>query len=313
MGAIARSVESGTEGVKPPLRLVDPQDAGMAGGLVQDAIIDAHLKWMGWKNQRPGTIEQRRLTLARLARHSRTEPAYVTTSQIADFRDRLTREGRPLMPQSQGAELAHLRSFFKWLVIEELRDDDPTTRVPRPKLPKRLPNPIPEHLMSEAIRTSPERVAPWYLLAGYAGLRACEVAPLRADDLWWHHSPPLIHVRDGKGGVEGHVPISPVLEPILRGLPKRGYLFAARDGKLGPVKPWTVSQLGNNHLHSIGILHHTFHSFRHRFGTQLYRLTKDLRQTQELMRHASPSSTAGYTAVDVTEAAGIVAALPAVG
>ena len=279
---------------------------------MQDPIIEAHLKWMTWRNQRPGTIEQRRRTLARFERHAKVHPAYATTGHISAWRDRLTREGQPLAPQSQAAELAHLRSFYKWLVIEELRDDDPTMRVPAPKLPRNLPNPIPEHLMAEAIRTAPDRIQPWYLLGAYAGLRAFEVAPLRADDLWWHHSPPLIHVRDGKGGQEGHVPISPILEPVLRDLPRRGFLFPMLDGHLGPVKPHIVSHLANDHLHSIGILHYTFHSFRHRFGTQIYRLTKDLRQTQELMRHRSPVSTAGYTAVDVTEAAGIVASLPAV-
>jgi len=71
-----------------------------------------------------------------------------------------------------------------------------------------------------------------------------------------------------------------------------------------------VSRLCNDHLHSIGIPH-TLHSLRHRYGTQVYRASgRDLRLTQELMRHKTPVSTALYTWVDPAEGAAVVAKLP---
>jgi integrase/recombinase XerC len=123
--------------------------------------------------------------------------------------------------------------------------------------------------------------------------------------------PALLVVRRGKGGNPGTVPIGPVLEDELRRLPTRGWLFPKMDGTVGPLRAWSVSHLANDHLHRIGSSH-TLHSCRHRFGTMVYRLSGgDLRLTQEMMRHASPVSTAIYTEVDQGHAAGVVAALPA--
>lgn len=108
----------------------------------------------------------------------------------------------------------------------------------------------------------------------------------------------------------GYMSKRAILEPILRELPRKGWLFPRHDGQLGPIRAHTVSHLANRHLHRIGI-DLTFHSLRHRFGTQVYRVSgRDLRQTQELMRHRSPVSTAIYTEVDQGEAYGVVSALP---
>lgn len=281
--------------------------------VVGPSHLMAHLAYMRFRNYSPGTIQQRRLTLARLQRFTRKAPDRVTTEDLLAFRSRLTRAGQPLAQASQAAELSHIAAYFEWLVLEGHTDIDPTRRVPRPKLPRRLPHPMPEHDLRRAVDTADElRVRPWLLLAAFAGLRACECAPLRSDDLWWHSDPPLIIIRRAKGGDEEAVPLSPLLEPHLRLLPSRGYLFPYRDGKLGPVKPHTVSQLSNQHLHSLGIWL-TFHSLRHRFGTQALRISGgDLRQVQELMRHKSIQSTVGYTAIVQERAAGIVSALPAI-
>jgi site-specific recombinase XerD len=74
-----------------------------------------------------------------------------------------------------------------------------------------------------------------------------------------------------------------------------------------------VSSLCNVFLHDLGISH-TLHTLRHWFGTQTLRVNGgDLRQTQELMRHQSPVSTAIYTWVDPKAAAVTVAALPVLG
>ncbi len=78
------------------------------------------------------------------------------------------------------------------------------------------------------------------------------------------------------------------------------------DGQL--IHPWNVSQMVNRYLHSIGIAK-TAHCLRHSFATNIYRTTRDLRLTQELMGHASPATTAIYAACDMEKAAPAVAAL----
>lgn len=293
------------------LRLVGGTDIECFGA--SRALVDAHLDACRWTNLRPGTITQRRYALGRLARfHHEVDLLDITPEHVAAFRDRLTRAGQPLQPASQSGELKHLRGFYKWALLEGLIDRDPMLRVPMPRLPRGLPRPIPEHELSLALATARERVRPWFLLAAYAGLRASEIAALKADDLWWHQDPALIFIRAGKGGEPGTVPMGPVLVDALADLPRRGWLFPKLDGTLGPVKGHSVSHLANDHLHRIGSSH-TIHSCRHRFGTLILRLSGgDLRMTQELMRHKSILSTTRYTEVDQSQAAGVVAALPAV-
>lgn len=273
-------------------------------------VLSSHLDDMRWRNRRTSTIQQRVYTLARFARFIGHDPLDATSEEVGAFRDRPTRARRPQQANSQKAELSHLRAFFKWAVLAELRDDDPTARVPLPRLSRALPHPLPEKELARAIATAPDRIRPMFYLAAFAGLRACEIANLRGEDIWWHASPALL-VVEGKGGDEQSVPIHPILEPVLRALPRRGWLFPRFDGEPGPNKPHRISQLCNAHLHRMGT-HLTLHSCRHRFGTLVHRSTGgDLRMTQELMRHKSPVSTAIYTLVDVTAAAGAVAGIPA--
>lgn len=273
-------------------------------------VVGDHLDHLRWRNLSPGTIYQRRRLLARLADRG-VDPVGASTAELLAFLDRRQRDGRALAVKSRAVEIAHLASFYRWLLVEGHRDDDPTLRIPRPKLPRALPRPMSEPDLARAIAGAPERVRPWLFLAAYAGLRACEIANLRGEDLWWSADPKLIVVERGKGGDEGTVPMAPVLEPVLRALPRRGWLFPRRDGLWGPTKPHGVSRCANKYLHSIGITD-TLHSLRHRFGTQVYRASgRDLRQTQELMRHRSVQSTVLYTQVDRSEAAGIVGSLPA--
>lgn len=63
-----------------------------------------------------------------------------------------------------------------------------------------------------------------------------------------------------------------------------------------------------NHLHGLGLVE-TAHRARDWYGTALYASTKDLRLTQEMMRHSDPSSTAQYVAFNQPGAADAVASL----
>lgn len=270
-------------------------------------ITERHIDWCRARNLRPSTIYQRRRALARLARHLGHEPIDATADELAAWWDDLTVR---LVPAGRAVELAHARSFYRWAVDAELRPDDPTRRLQRPRIPRRLPRPIPDGDLAVALACAPDRVRPWLYLAAYAGLRACEIAQLRGEDLVWDRDPPILLIAEGKGGGQSAVPISPVLADILAGLPRSGWLFPRGDGLPGPNRPHLVSHLANRYLHSIGVTH-TLHTLRHWFGTHTYQASgRDLRQTQELLRHRSPVSTAGYTWLSPGDAAETVARLP---
>lgn len=76
-----------------------------------------------------------------------------------------------------------------------------------------------------------------------------------------------------------------------------------------PIKAWSVSHKAADYLRSCGI-DATIHQLRHRFATAVYQTSgRDLRTTQELLRHATPLSTAIYTWVDPADASQAVNAL----
>lgn len=278
--------------------------SGVAGsGVASVSVVEAFLADCRLRNLRAATVDQKRRCLRRLEK-AYGDPIGLTTDHLR------AHLGRPMMAESRATELAHLRGFYKFCVLNGYRVDDPTLPIQRPKVHRRLPRPIHEADLEVAIDTAPLRVRPMLLLAAFAGLRAKEISGLRGEDVQWQYDPPVLVIEEGKGGDEQTVPLAPILVDLLAGMPRSGWLFPRRDGKPGPTPPWLVSRCCNDHLHSLGI-GDTLHALRHRYGTQVYRASgRDLRLTQELMRHRTPVSTALYTWVDGTEKAAVVGRLP---
>lgn len=270
--------------------------------------IDDHMRDMRRMNRCQSTIYQRRRVLTRLASSAGCHPLHATVEQVEEY------VYRPLSPEARACELTHLRQFYQWAVKRGVRSDDPTVDLERPTLPRRLPRPISDDNLARALENAPDRVRPWLYLAAYAGLRAGEVAQLRADALHVDAEPPVIVIERSKGGGMSSVSMHPHLIDVLAecNLPRSGYLFRRFDGQPGPNAAHTISHVANRYLRSQGITD-TFHSLRHWFGTNLYRQCgRDLRVAQEGLRHRSPVSTAIYTFVDPGEQANAVARLPIV-
>lgn len=272
------------------------------GGCALDVLIHEHLAHLRRLNRRPGTIYQRQRWLIRL--DEALEPVALieaTTDQLRAFTERHTGAA------SRKCAVNHLAGFYRWLATEELRLDDPTLRVERPWVPAGLPRPMADEHVAHALNCSPDRLRPWFHLAAYAGLRACEIAPLRREDL----RPRTILIREQKGGEPGTVPRSPLLDVVLAGLPRRGWLFPKLGVGWGDdhVTASQVSTLTNRWLHAEGIAD-TFHSLRHWFGTMTYRVDHDLLATQKGLRHRKLTSTQVYTQIEDEHLYATIAALP---
>jgi len=201
-----------------------------------------------------------------------------------------------------------MRSFYRWAVRGGLLTTDPSADVPAPPRRRGRPRPIPEDRLVMAIVNAPPRIKPWLLLAALAGLRAREIADLQRDDILETAAPPVMVIR-GKGNRERVVPLSPQLWAALveAGLPRAGHVFLRVDGA-GPNTAHRISCVANAYLHSIGITE-TLHQLRHRFATQAYKFGQDLRQVQELLGHASPTTTAVYADYAQSQASATVAAV----
>ncbi len=265
--------------------------------------IDQYEAHLTRRNYRKNYIEAQKRTLKHLGKFMQgADILRANTLILTAYLD-----SRKLGPGSVAAEIAHLRAFYGWAVDQNLIPKDPARRLARPRLPRRLPRPMPDDAIALGLKEAKGRVLAILAFAFYSGLRACEIAQLRAEDL----DDDLIIIQESKGGGMSTVPLTPELDRILVRceLPRTGWLFPRADGCGQHISSHMVSTLANEHLHDLGIKH-SLHSLRHAYLTHLYRRTKDLLLTRDLGRHRSVASTEGYTLLEVDARAAALASLP---
>jgi integrase len=269
-------------------------------------IIDAHAADLIRRNLRPSTIYQRRRVLARLKRdHPSVGLLDMTTGHITDALD-----GRRITPGTRACEIAHLAKFYDWAHIHH-GIESPMHMVIRPRLPMRLPRPMPDDDVVRAVSTAPERIYEILMLAAHAGLRACEIAEVRYEHAILTTNPPLLMIPVSKGGSPSTVALHDELAEMFRHH-RSGPMVTRRDGQPGANAAWTICQMANGYLHSLGI-DHTLHTLRHWFGTKVLEASDgNLRTTQEAMRHRDIKSTVGYTWVCPGAVGEAVTAVPAI-
>lgn len=262
-------------------------------------LVTTHARHLRAAGRRPRTIESRVTCLHRFERLSGKALRDATRDDVEAFIE------AQRAPATKRVYLAHLRSFYRWAVDEDLIEHDPTRKVVAPTLKRGVPRPISEADLARALDTAPPMIRTWMMLAAFAGLRACEIALVCGEHVVRGETPYLI-LPETKGGGAATVPLAEVLLVDLARYPSTGPLWQAS----GPMHYQVVSRKVNAHLRSQGI-RCGLHALRHRFGTQAYMSSgHDLRQTQELLRHASPATTAVYTQLDPRTGAAVVNNLP---
>src|SRR5260221_98637 len=203
----------------------------------------------------------------------------------------------------------------RWPAGGALSEVGPAGGRPFPPARRGLPRPVSEDDLEAALAYASPRVRPWLVLAGWAGLRAKEIALLMRESVLDTARPPVIIVAANatKGHHERAVAMSAFVTAELRlaGMPASGFMFTRRDGR--PYTPAKVSDLANACLHESGSAA-SLHQLRHRYATEFYRASgRDLRLTQDMLGHASPETTALYTKLDQADAAAAADAVPAPG
>lgn len=268
-----------------------------------EPLAARHLAWMRLANKRGTTIYARERALLRLTRWTQGPILYLTAEQLASFqawRAEGDDDHDPIGPASQRVEVSHLREFYKWVINEGLRKDDPTVRLVMPKRKDYGARPLDDAVIAEALDLADPHTAAILGLARFAGLRACEIARLEWRDLRLAASPAMLTVREGKGGYTRTVHVSLALVELLRRLPERtGPVITRVDGEPGHNTAARISQRAAKFLHErMGTAAgETLHALRHSFGTAMYAASMDLRSVQEEMGHRSVATTQIYTAV----------------
>ncbi|HEV8691162.1 MAG TPA: tyrosine recombinase XerC [Ideonella sp.] len=213
--------------------------------------------------------------------------------------------------RSLARTMSALRTFYRWLEAQEIAVNRSLLQVAMPKVPHGIPKPLTVEKASAVMDgggaaeldwVAARNVAVLLLLYG-SGLRISEALLLQRKDA------PLAG-RDvlritGKGGKERLVPVLPVTQAaIVRyvalcpyTLTPDGPLFLGAKG--GRLSPRIVQLLMERMRDALGLpATATPHALRHSFATHLLSAGADLRQIQELLGHASLSTTQVYTEVD---------------
>ena len=215
---------------------------------------------------------------------------------------------RGLAARSIARRLSAVRSFLKAQLVLGRLSANVASNISAPKPPRRLPGTLDADQVSEMLEASGEdalsiRDLAMLELFYSSGLRLAELVRVDLEDL--DFSDQTVRVT-GKGNKTRVLPVGRhALDAIRRWLPLRlgiaaeaeRALFVSRNG--GRLKPrsvqarvarWARAKGSSRHLHP--------HLLRHSFATHLLESSGDLRAVQELLGHASISTTQVYTHLD---------------
>jgi len=218
--------------------------------------------------------------------------------------------GEGYAPASIGRKLSALRSLFRFLIREERVARSPLLLVPAPKKRTSLP-PVLSVEEIERLLAAPKVASPLGLrdrcmfeVLYATGLRLSELLGLTLDQIDWPRRSAQVRGKGNKDRIVllGDLAIDALERYIHQGRPQLlrdpecAALYLSHLGK--PLSVRGFHMILQNHLQTAGIQRHvTPHTLRHSFATHLLEGGADLRTVQELLGHASISTTQVYTHV----------------
>jgi integrase/recombinase XerD len=286
--------------------------------LVESRFEDLLLDFLSYLEFERGlsrnTLEAYRGDLLQLGRFLGERHLSALEASPADISDFLTGlatgddDHRPASPATIHRKSACLRSFYRHLRREGLRESDPTATLSAPRRSRKLPQVLTrgevEKLLSQPRGTDPHALRDRALLElMYAsGLRASEAIGLELGDVDVEER--VLRAR-GKGAKERIVPIGQAALKALtaylqRGRPKlvkdRPELHLFVNFRGGQLTRQGLYKIVRRHALSAGLADRMSpHTLRHTFATHLLAGGCDLRSLQEMLGHADVATTQLYT------------------
>ena len=218
--------------------------------------------------------------------------------------------GRGVSSRSLARSLSAVKTFFRWLAEPHTLESTAVLLARAPKFDRKLPRPLAEDAAHEMIETVELQAQEDWIAARDAavltllygcGLRISEALRLIGTD---NPLPDILRIT-GKGGKQRLVPVLPVARAaVTRYVELCPFHVGAKDpifrGKRGgTLRPGLVQKSMRMARMQLGLpASATPHAMRHSFATHLLSAGGDLRTIQELLGHASLSTTQTYTAVD---------------
>jgi integrase/recombinase XerC len=218
--------------------------------------------------------------------------------------------GSGVGPRSLARKLSAVKVFYRWLAAREGFEPTAVLLTRSPKFTKKLPRPLAIDAARDMIETvEMQSLEPWVAARDAAvvtllwgcGLRISEALGLKGIDA------PLPQVMriTGKGGKERIVPVVKAARAAVDAYVKACPHILTDDGPLfrgvrgGVLSPRAIQKAMASARMQLGLpATATPHALRHSFATHLLNAGGDLRTIQELLGHASLSTTQAYTAID---------------
>jgi integrase/recombinase XerD len=237
------------------------------------------------------------------------KPAAAETPALRAYLKALDYVG--MTPRTVARRLSVLRQFYRFLLAERMRDDDPASTLDSPKLGRPLPKVLARVEVDRLIEAAQAkggdggRMETLLEILYGSGLRVSELVGLPA--VAAERDPTMLLVR-GKGSKERQVPLSdPARAAIAKWLRARAaslgeeksrYLFPSR-GRAGHLTRQRFAQLLKEAALAAGIdpVRVSPHVLRHAFASHLLEAGADLRSVQMMLGHADIATTQIYTHV----------------
>jgi site-specific recombinase XerD len=218
----------------------------------------------------------------------------VDAEHVETFLDTIRRK-----PSARCCATSHLHMFYTWAITRGYTATDPTVGVERPRLVPGLPRPIHDTDLQLALvfaqdgQHADPRMEAALLLGAVSGLRCCELARLRWDEIDDGGARVL-----GKGSKERIVPLNAETRAALDRIDRTSeFVLAGWQGRPHGEPGERASVRLAAHFRRAGATG-SAHRLRHRAATEALRKCGDLRKVQTLLGHASVATTAIYTQVD---------------
>ncbi|MCX2738863.1 site-specific tyrosine recombinase XerD [Pontibacter anaerobius] len=244
------------------------------------------------------------------SRGLQVSPENITPAILRDFLEWVNELG--MTPHSQARTLSGIRAFYKFMIMEDMMQTDPTDTIEAPKLSRKLPDTLAFHEIEELLAaidlSTPEGTRNRAMLETLysSGLRVSELLDLRISNLYEDAGflkisgkgekerlvpvgrDALKHIRLYREGIRCHLNIKKGHEDIL--------FLNRRGAKLTRVMVFTIIK----DLAAKAGIQKTVspHTFRHSFATHLIEGGADLRAVQEMLGHESITTTEIYTHLD---------------
>ena len=289
--------------------------------LISPAARDALQEWLDHQKSLKGSAENTVTAyagdvtefLAFITGHKEESQGLGALSKItiSDMRAWMANSrGAGVGPRSLARKLSAVKVFYRWLAAREGFEPTAVLLTRSPKFTKKLPRPLAIDAARDMIETvEMQSLEPWVAARDAAvvtllwgcGLRISEALGLKGIDA------PLPQVMriTGKGGKERIVPVVDAARAAVDAYVKACPHILTNDGPLfrgvrgGVLSPRAIQKAMASARMQLGLpATATPHALRHSFATHLLNAGGDLRTIQELLGHASLSTTQAYTAID---------------